>query len=462
MASGLLSSFVAAIQASLSVLLVILYGGLAAQWGLLDNKNGKALSKICVKMFLPLLLLVKIGSELHAGSAHRYLIILLWAFICHIISFLIGIAAHLVFGMPDWITAAIMFNNTTSYPLLLIQSLDETGILKSLIVTDESTREAIERAKSYFLVFATVSSCLTFAVGPRLIDTEHAPEPDDHKSVISTSSEDSAADEEIGAGDVENGGTGEEVDERSGLLVPRHQSIASRNRHASVVSMTFFPSKPKFTTTPRRPFYIPRPHWRDLSPRKQWWLLFFYDFLNAPLLGAVLGAIIGLTTPLHRAFFSDSYEGGIFTAWLTESWKNVGGLFVPLPLIVAGISLHTSYKEAKQADSDSSPGLPWLTTVFILVVRFVVWPVFSISIIYAILKSKGRGDLLGDDPMLWFAMMLMPTGPPAMKLITMVQVSDAGIEGERKIAKILTVSYIISPILAFTVVGALKASQAAI
>src|SRR3954463_5259032 len=106
MASGLLSSFVAAIQASLSVLLVIFYGGLAAKWGLLDNKNGKALSKICVKMFLPLLLLVKIGSELHVGSAHRYLIILLWAFICHIISFLIGIAAHLVFGMPDWITAA--------------------------------------------------------------------------------------------------------------------------------------------------------------------------------------------------------------------------------------------------------------------------------------------------------------------------------------------------------------------
>ena len=194
----------------------------------------------------------------------------------------------------------------------------------------------------------------------------------------------------------------------------------------------------------------------------QWWALFLFDFLNAPLVGAVLGAIIGLVTPLHRAFFNDTYEGGIFTAWLTESWKNVGGLFVPLPLIVAGISLYTSYKEAKEAESESTAGLPWLTTVFILVVRFVIWPVLSIGVIYGIVKSEGRGGLLGDDPMLWFAMMLMPTGPPAMKLITMVQVSDAGIEDERKIAKILTVSYIISPLLAFTVVGALKASQAAI
>lgn len=126
--NGLLSSFVAAVQASLSVLLVISYGGIAAKLGLLNSSNGKAISKICVKMFLPALLLTQIGSELHTGSAHRYLIVLLWAFICHFISFLIGIAAHLLFGLPDWVTAAIMFNNTTSYPLLLIQSLDETGI----------------------------------------------------------------------------------------------------------------------------------------------------------------------------------------------------------------------------------------------------------------------------------------------------------------------------------------------
>lgn len=79
-------------------------------------------------------------------------------------------------------------------------------------------------------------------------------------------------------------------------------------------------------------------------------------------------------------------------------------------------------------------------------------------------RDKGRGSILSDDPMLWFTMMLMPTGPPAMQLITMIQVADGGVEDERKIAKILTVSYryIISLILAFTVVGALRASQAAI
>ncbi|KAF2417501.1 hypothetical protein EJ08DRAFT_708024 [Tothia fuscella] len=439
--SGLLNSFLSAVQASLSVLLVISYGALAAKWKLLDSSSGKAISKVSVKLFLPALLLTKIGSELHAGSADRYVIILIWAFVCHIISFLIGIAAHLLFGLPDWITAAIMFNNTTSYPLLLIQSLDETGILSSLIVTKgETSREAIERAKSYFLVFATVSSCLTFAVGPRLIDSEHAPETPDDKEEVEDEPED----------------VNEDTESSALLGAPRGDS----GRKASV-AVSFFPSNLRnadFVEYERRPSLISKKRWLEYHPRVRWWLLFFYDFLNAPLLGAVAGAIIGLIPALHRAFFNDTFEGGIFSAWLTASLKNIGGLFVPLPVVVAGVSLYTSYTSAKNARS-SAAKTPWLTTTFILVIRFVIWPVFSIGVIYLFVTKT---ELLGDDPMLWFTLMLMPTGPPAMKLITMIQVSNADEEDEHKVSQLLTISYMISPILAFTVVGSLHASQAAI
>ena len=68
--------------------------------------------------------------------------------------------------------------------------------------------------------------------------------------------------------------------------------------------------------------------------------------------------------------------------------------------------------------------------------RFVIWSVISIGVVYLLAK---RTDTLGDDPMLWFTMMLMPTGPPAMKLITMVEVSNADEEDEDKIVKLLTV-----------------------
>lgn len=447
--TGLLESFVAAIQASLSVLLVIFYGGIAAWLGLLDHASTKAISKVCVRMFLPALLITQIGSELHAGSANRYLLIFVWAIICHVISFLIGITAHLAFGMPDWVTVAIMFNNTTSYPLLLVSALDETGILKSLVTTDETTRQAIARAKSYFLVFATVSSCLTFAVGPRLIDSEHAPEPEGAK-------------DDYGDGRDPSFAANAEANEETGLLGGHSSSV--QFSHPFQPSSGFVFSR-RQSTAPvthqwldRRASIVPRTRWQKLSPRKRWWILFICDFFNAPLLGAVIGAIIGLIPPLHRAFFAHTEDGGIFTAWFTESLKTVGGVFVPLPVVVAGVSLFASMRDAKQ-NNQNGIKLPWLTVAFILFVRFVVWPVASIGFIYFLATKT---DFLGTDPMLWFTMMLMPTGPPAMKLITLIQVSDGEPEDEVNIAKLLTISYVISPILSFTVVGSLFASQAGI
>ncbi|KEF61065.1 uncharacterized protein A1O9_02630 [Exophiala aquamarina CBS 119918] len=445
--TGLLDSFLAAVQASLSVLLVISYGGIAAHLNLLNPDNTKAISKICVRMFLPALLIVQIGSELHAGAAKRYLIIFIWALLCHFISFLIGTFAHLVFGMPDWTTVALMFNNTTSYPLLLVAALNDTGILKSLIITDETTRAAVERAKSYFLVFATVSSCLTFAVGPRLIDSEHAAE--ETKDHVSEEGD-----------DFDDAGSPLDANEETGLLNQRASAVQFADPFAQ---NSFFPSKRRKPTSRvqpvqnRRASMVPRKHWTRLGPRAKWWLLFISDFFNAPLLGAAIGTVIGLIPSLHRAFFSSTQEGGIFTAWLTSSLKSIGGLFVPLPVVVAGVSLYTSWQEARKSSDNRT--LPWMTVSFILAVRFIVWPVASIALVYACATMT---TILGEDPMLWFTMMLMPTGPPAMKLITLIQVSDAEEEDEKNIAELLTISYLISPILSFTVVASLRAAQTAI
>ena len=68
--------FVGALQASVSVLLTIFYGVLAAQFNLLSRNGAKEVSNTCVRMFLPALLIFKVGSELQQGTAMRYLPIL--------------------------------------------------------------------------------------------------------------------------------------------------------------------------------------------------------------------------------------------------------------------------------------------------------------------------------------------------------------------------------------------------
>ena len=49
-------------------------------------------------------------------------------------------------------------------------------------------------------------------------------------------------------------------------------------------------------------------------------------------------------------------------------------------------------------------------------------PRVSIAIIYALATKTG---VLDADPMLWFAMMLMPIGPPAMILVALSDVNGS-------------------------------------
>jgi predicted permease len=76
MPSELLTSFLGAIQASLSVLLVISYGVIVAQYDILKGDSTKQISTLCVRMFLPALLITNVGSQLHADTGIRYVPIL--------------------------------------------------------------------------------------------------------------------------------------------------------------------------------------------------------------------------------------------------------------------------------------------------------------------------------------------------------------------------------------------------
>lgn len=44
---------------------------------------------------------------------------------------------------------------------------------------------------------------------------------------------------------------------------------------------------------------------------------------------------------------------------------------------------------------------------FVLVLRFALWPAVSMAVVHALAARTGG---LGQDPMLWFTMMFMPTG----------------------------------------------------
>lgn len=70
--NGLSTSFLAALQASLAVLLTISYGVIATQFKLLQTSSAKDISKLCVRIFLPALLISNVGSQLHLDTVMQY------------------------------------------------------------------------------------------------------------------------------------------------------------------------------------------------------------------------------------------------------------------------------------------------------------------------------------------------------------------------------------------------------
>lgn len=307
--------------------------------------------------------------------------------------------------MPEWVTPAIAFNNTTSLPLLLVQSLDATNILSSI----DSSSDAIDRAKSYFLLNAMIGNSLTFALGPKLLNGQEEDAPDE--------SAEKEQDEEEEDGQIE---AQREEDERANedtSLLPNR--VVRHGVHANW-----------------KAFKHGRKYWHRLPDWAKTTLDFLYQFVNPPLLGAAIGALLGLVPALHKLFFNDQQEGGYFNAWLTTAIKNVGDLFATLQIVVVGVKLSQAVLRMKKGEAS---GKVPLTPLFVVsFIRLVLWPAISISLVYLFATKT---SLLSNDPILWFSMMLMPTGPPAMKLTALADVSGADEEQKMSIAKFLTVSH---------------------
>ncbi|KAI5782651.1 membrane transport protein-domain-containing protein [Geopyxis carbonaria] len=411
--SALTTSLLGAFQASLSVLLTLSYGVLAARMKLLSPATARDISSLCATLFLPALLLTNIGSNLSPSNVTNYVPVLLWSVAYALISALLGKAIQMLGGkhIPDWVLPACTFNNTTSLPLLLTEALASTGVLKGIVVGGEDVGAAVERAKSYFLVNSMVSNAATFAVGPKLLDARENDDDDDED--------------------------GDQTEESP--LLPR--PVAAKVKAAEDRIRTHFHALP----TP-----VQRP------------LKFLGTLINPTLIGAFVAVTVGLIPALRTLLFADFQDGGYFNAWLTSSLKNIGDLFTALQMFVVGSKLNSAFfgddeedeeEEEDGGDGDTAVGYAAFWSVF--AVRFVFWGAVSTPLIYALAK---RG-VLDSDPILWFAMAMMPVGPPAMILSALTDVAGLNKTGKLQVARMLGGMYIVSPIIFLQVVAACKMAE---
>lgn len=267
---------------------------------------------------------------------------------------LLGWLTTRFFKLPSWVTPAISFNNTTALPLLLIESLSSTGILDDLLASDaDTTAAALMRAKSYFLVNAIIGDSLTFAMGPKLLDGEEAPEKENAEQR-------KPDDDDPSRGTLLPQNTQDNIQQDNGHAEPNEQDEEAQHENGDANEQTSLLPGPVVRgrlAAERYGYKHGKATWDRFPPWMRSFLDFSYAFLHAPLIGAVTGAVIGLVPPLHKAFFGDPENGGIFTAWLTDSVKQIGGLFAALQVVVVGVKLSSSMRKMKRGEE--SGRVPW-------------------------------------------------------------------------------------------------------
>lgn len=252
-----------------------------------------------------------------------------WALVYLLLSLGLVYPISYLLRLPPWVTPACVFNNTTSLPLLLLQSLQSAGSLRPLAAAaagpdaddDKATEEGLQRAQSYFLVFAVTTKTISYAVGPRLLrDTDDS---------STTSSQPTTTDDE----EDEPNDDGQPT-ERTSLLPLAHA---------------------------KRPRWLRR--LRSHLPSAA---------IDATVMCTLLGVLLGLVPALHRAFFASSDDGGSFNAWLTTSISNMGRLFPSLQVILVGGKLGVSFE--RMARHMSSGRVPARAVLVVVLIRLVLWP----------------------------------------------------------------------------------------
>jgi auxin efflux carrier family protein len=167
--SSFTATFFGALEGSISVLLTLLAGYLAARKGMIDRASVHHVSNLCSMLFLPMLIIVEMGPELTVEQLRRLWILPVWGFVSTLLAHLVGWVGCKLFKTRSWVIVACGRPNSSALPLLLLKALSQTGVLQQFSNGDEDSDKLLTRAQSLILLNVVVQQTLTFQIAPWLI-----------------------------------------------------------------------------------------------------------------------------------------------------------------------------------------------------------------------------------------------------------------------------------------------------
>ncbi|KAI1794207.1 hypothetical protein LXA43DRAFT_971447 [Ganoderma leucocontextum] len=362
MANALLSTFLGALQGSISVLLTLFIGYLMARRGYMDHGTVRH----------------HMGPELTARRLSADWIVPLWGLISSILSHAIGYIGKRALKVPYWTIVACGRPNANVLPFLLLQSLEHTGVLDTISRGGESVAETLKRAKGLILLNAVVQETVTFQLAPGIIarDRGHDPEAQaDARERERLRPDPRRVPSKLGG------------PERVGLLeVIDHEDAEWGSEESSTHGHAL-------------DAIADQPDYHCLRPIRFFERLtkVFQHSVRPPLLGAILALIIGITPPLHCAILD---EDGALCSSVTQTVVNLGELFLALWAFTVGAELalikstHPSMRATLWVLFVRFVFLPLLALLFLLVL-IPAGPSAMVLVSVAELMNVDQGDIAG-------------------------------------------------------------------
>jgi auxin efflux carrier family protein len=272
--------------------LTIGIGYLSARSGFLNDKTQKGLQKLTINVLTPALLFANVGAQIDLQK-----LITLWAvpafyvgYLCigFIIAMMAGKICKFDWAASKFVAAGVIFQNTTSLPIALIQSIASTKAITLLMREDDTPGVATSRGISFILIASLLSNLFRYSVGTWLFND---PNP-----------------KQINESDNEDG----ELPDTTPLL----------------------------TSTPRR---------RQITGMAVSGWHRAREIFNPPLLAAIVSLIVGITPPLKHLFFS---QDGVFYSSLTATIRQLGQACIPMVMITLGAELYTLPRDTSSSTKE--------------------------------------------------------------------------------------------------------------
>lgn len=300
--SSVLGSFIGTLEGTISVLLTLFAGYYVARCGYLNHDTVKRLSKLSTAIFLPCLIIVQMGPELTAPNLSKLWVIPLWGLVSTVIAHLLGWFGQTVLKLPYWTIVASGRPNANALPLLLLQSLQYTGVLDVLSAPGEAVSDTVHRAKSFLLLNAIVQQVVTLQSAPFLLKRDRT-------------KNNTRDDQENGASHLTPGSSPHHLP--SVVQDREHVGLLQEHRSYGAVEDDY---SPHFTEALGPIADQPDIHWPRRVRFAEAPLKWIYESASPPLIAAIIALLLGVSGSILyypcRCLLSDRS----YLLCITQSW----------------------------------------------------------------------------------------------------------------------------------------------